>query len=102
MWLNKYSGLLCGNDDFVVQRLARPYKLSLLGHVVVLDKSNSEVHRKHLQLLKHVEWIKLYSRGSACLAVLYRALDHASRRRTQDICGNLVFLQGWACLMLPF
>ena len=102
LWLTKNYRLLSGNGDIVVQRIARAYILSLLGYVIVPDKSDSEVHGKYLHLLEHIEQFGLYSWGSACLAVLYRALDRASRIRTHDICGSLTLLQAWAYLRLPF
>ena len=33
-WLNEYYRLLCGNDNIIVQWMARTYILSLLGHVM--------------------------------------------------------------------
>ena len=101
-WLTERYRLLYGNGDIIVEQMARAYILSLLGQVIVPDKSDKLVHGKYLQLLQHMEQFGLYSWGSACLAVLYRALDRASRGTTHNISGSLVLLQAWAYLRLPF
>ena len=63
--------LLRGNGDIIVQRMVHAYILSLLGYVIVPDKSDLEVHGKYLQLFEHMEQLELYSWG---LAMPRRAL----------------------------
>ena len=100
-WLTQHFGWLYANSDVTIAQHARGYILSLLGYVLMPNKSNSVVHEKFLQLLENVNEIGLYSWCSACLTFLYRGLDCAICNDTKEICGCLILLQVWVWQWLP-
>ncbi|RYR33276.1 hypothetical protein Ahy_A10g047841 [Arachis hypogaea] len=66
------------------------------------DKFVAEVHWKFLPLLRNFDVIIQFSRGSACLTHLYRALCRATRVDCREIDGPLTLLLTWAWIRLPF
>ncbi|XP_027364324.1 serine/threonine-protein phosphatase 7 long form homolog [Abrus precatorius] len=92
-WITKQLGWLTANSDIRIAQHARGYVLSLLGHILMPNKSNSPVHGKFLQLLVNVHEIRMYSWGSSCLALLYRGLDRGSRHDAKEIYGCIILLQ---------
>ena len=94
-WLREtFSDLPQYADDIVVQRHARAYLFLLIAGGLFNNKSGSHLQLIYLQLLDNSwEHIRLYSWGSACLAVMYRQLCRASRRGRLEIGGPLSILQ---------
>ena len=92
-WLTQYLDWLPTDSDIAIAWHVRSYILSLLGHVLMPNKSTSVVHGKFLQLLVNLNEIGLYSWGSTCLAFLYKELDRATRTNAKEICGCMILLQ---------
>ncbi|XP_017613467.1 serine/threonine-protein phosphatase 7 long form homolog [Gossypium arboreum] len=85
-----------------VMHAARAYIMHLIGGVLMLDTHGSEVHLMHLLLLSNLHNTRLYSWGSAVLAILYRELCQTTDPSAVDISGCLILLQSWALYRMPF
>ncbi|KAL4300035.1 hypothetical protein AHAS_Ahas17G0160600 [Arachis hypogaea] len=73
-------------DDVLIQ-YARCYILYLLGDMLLPDKANNTVHVRYLPLLADFDAISTYSRGSACLCWLYRAMCLAKDYTVEGMAG---------------
>lgn len=72
---------------------ATAYLLYLIGCVIFPNKTGSRVDVNHLQLLEHLDKVKTYAWGTACLAFLLKEMRTASRQYTAQIGGNVAILQ---------
>ena len=101
-WLTQHLGWLPIDPDIAIAGQVCGYILSLLGHILLLNKSTSVVHGKILQLLVNLNEIGLYSWSSACLAFLYRGLDRDTCNDVKEIYGCMILLLVWAWHQLPW
>lgn len=93
-WLREtFGGLPPLADDQMIHRYARAYILSIIGGVLLPNKTGDSVHLIYLPLLRDLDYVGHYSWGSAALAVLYRQLCRGSRHDVHEIAGPLVLLQ---------
>ncbi|RYQ95093.1 hypothetical protein Ahy_B08g090108 [Arachis hypogaea] len=68
-----------GHSALLSALVERSYIFCLLGTTLFADKSTTYVHTTYPPLLQNFEQIGAYSRESATLSHLYKALCHASR-----------------------
>ncbi|QHO35153.1 uncharacterized protein DS421_9g273170 [Arachis hypogaea] len=85
-----------------MQRYVKCHIMLLFDTNLFGDKSGTSVHWKFLPLLRDFGSIKQYSRGSACLAHLYRTLCRASRFDCKKIDGPLTLMLSWTWICLPY
>lgn len=85
-----------------VQQHCRAYLLRLIGGLVIPDKSCNRVHLMYLPLLKHIQRVRLYSWGSACLANLYRQMCRATAPSYACMGGCTLLLQSWVWYRMSF
>ncbi|XP_072058204.1 serine/threonine-protein phosphatase 7 long form homolog [Arachis hypogaea] len=81
-----------------MQRYVKCHIMLLFDTNLFGDKSGTSVHWKFLPLLRDFGSIKQYSRGSACLAHLYRTLCRASRFDCKKIDGPLTLMLKSNCV----
>ncbi|XP_025617008.1 serine/threonine-protein phosphatase 7 long form homolog [Arachis hypogaea] len=81
-----------------MQRYVKYHIMLLFDTNLFGDKSGTSVHWKFLPLLRDFGSIKQYSRGSACLAHLYRTLCRASRFDCKKIDGPLTLMLKSNCV----
>ena len=74
-----------------LETYCRAYILRLIGRVLMLDKTGNQVHFMYLSVLAHLERVKHYSWGYACLATLYREMCRATNPDTKTM-GDCVSL----------
>ena len=92
-WLNnEFQDLPHDADDVVIAQHARAHILTLIGSLLMSDKSGSRVHLMYLLLLSDLNNVSNYSWRSSVLACLYCALDHGVEFNQENIGGCTLLL----------
>ncbi|XP_039000390.1 protein MAINTENANCE OF MERISTEMS-like [Hibiscus syriacus] len=84
---------------------ARAYLMTLIGGILLPDKSGNLVHTQYLSVMEDFAVCRQYSWGFAILPFLYRELCKTNvvvRGKKADVAACLVLLQSWAWYRLPF
>jgi len=74
----------------------------MISDSLIPNKFENIVHLIYLNLLRDFDNIKNYSRGSTCLANLYKELCRASSEVGRVMGGCAILLQSWAWYHMPF
>ncbi|XP_016704223.1 protein MAIN-LIKE 2-like [Gossypium hirsutum] len=86
IWLKAKIGQLSANaSEGELMCAARAYIMHMIGAVLMLDANGDSVHLMYLSLLADLSTARLYSWGSAVLAMLYRELCRATKPKVHDI-----------------
>lgn len=80
-------------EDHVVRQYAKAYMLALVGSVLFLDKSGTDIRLFVLSLLRDLVGTNTISWGSTVLSYLYHELCRAARSTSNQIAGPLILLQ---------
>ncbi|XP_039053184.1 protein MAIN-LIKE 2-like [Hibiscus syriacus] len=105
MWLEREFRIDEQSTEQEVIYAARAYLLTLIGGILLPDKSGNLVHTQYLSVMEDLAVCRHYSWGYAILAFLYRELCKTIivvKGKKVDVAGSLVLLQSWAWYRLPF
>ncbi|KAK5820117.1 hypothetical protein PVK06_025163 [Gossypium arboreum] len=90
--------LSCGECTVTPEDVSLQLGLPIDRSAVTGDANSNRVHLMYLPLLTNLLNVRLYSWGSAVLAILYRMTKHD----VVNVGGCLLLLQSWALYRMPF
>ncbi|XP_039037792.1 protein MAINTENANCE OF MERISTEMS-like [Hibiscus syriacus] len=105
MWLERDFRVDEQSTKQEVIYAARAYLMTLIGGILLSDKSNNLVHIQYLPIMEDFTVCRQYSWGYSILTFLYHELCKVTvvvRGKKVDVAGCLVWLQSWAWYRLPF